>query len=87
MKRWHKAAILVVVTLILALAARAAMLLVFVWHYFFVAKCDGRSCQDYGAELYAGTFCTVGILFTLYFFFAFIWLFPTRKTAPDASGR
>lgn len=85
MKRWQKAAILLVVTPILALAARFAMAAVFTWHFFFVAKCDGLSCQDNGTGLYATVFLIVGIAFTVYFFFAFVWLFNAQSGSRDAS--
>ena len=84
MKRWQKAAILLVVTPLLALATQFVVSLLFVGHFFLIARCSGLACQDYGTELYAVAFWIAGIAFTIYFFFAFVWLFRDRPTAPDA---
>jgi len=85
MKRWQKAAILLVVTPLLALAAQFAVTLLFVGHFFFIARCSGLVCQDYGTELHTVAFWIVGTAFTIYFFLAFVWLFRGPPSAPDAS--
>ena len=85
MKRWQKATVLIVVTPLLVLAAKFMMSLTFAWHFFFVAQCNGISCEDYGAGLYSAALWAMDLVFTAYFFFAFVWLF--KEGARDAAGR